>query len=215
MSDCFFLTTILLFFKFPQVPVEFFRLQAAGRLRRRWSLSAVKVFISAELEPSPLTAPDFTLAALPYLPRALPPLASAPCPSLWSCLAWLSTSPVWPAATSHPSPPCAPRLPRSHSSRRGRGAPGDGPQRLAIQNANQALCGTSHDFPPRHEPLFIYWFYCNRTLVVTLLLSGSWSATLDVAERLSVILPVIIHFFGPLDKNTLAVMCQKAKKENP
>lgn len=73
--------------------------------------AAGKVFITAELEPSPLTPADFTLAALPYLPRALPPLASAPCPSLWSCLAWLSTSPVcWPAATSLPSLPRAPPI---------------------------------------------------------------------------------------------------------
>lgn len=108
--NLFYVTATLLFLNFPQVHVEFFPLQATGRLRQRWSLSrgAVKVFITAELEPSPLTPPDFTLAALPYLPRALPPLASAPCSSLWSCLAWLSTSPVWPAATSHPSPPHAP-----------------------------------------------------------------------------------------------------------
>lgn len=108
--NLFCVTAMLFFLNFPQVHVEFFPLQATGRLRQRWSLSraAVKVFITAELEPSPLTPPDFTLAALPYLPRALPPLASAPCPSLWSCLAWLSTSPVWPAATSHPSPPHAP-----------------------------------------------------------------------------------------------------------
>ncbi|CAG10795.1 unnamed protein product [Tetraodon nigroviridis] len=32
----------------------------------------------------------------------------------------------------------------------------DGPQGRAARNANQALCGTSHEFPPRRELLFRY-----------------------------------------------------------
>ncbi|TNM92933.1 hypothetical protein fugu_018335 [Takifugu bimaculatus] len=47
------------------------------------------------------------------------------------------------------SKPAAPRTFLPHSSLLGRGAPMDGPQGRAAQNANQALCGTSHDFPPR------------------------------------------------------------------
>lgn len=41
---------------------------------------------------------------------------------------------------------CPHPLLRSHSSLLGRGAPGDGLRGPAVQNANQALGGTSHDF---------------------------------------------------------------------
>lgn len=117
-------------------------------------------------------------------PVLSPSPPSAPCLSLWSCLPWLSASPVWPSATSSPSLP--PPLPLSHSSLLGWGAPGDGPQGLAIQNANQALSGTSHDFPPRHELLFCYWFHYNQMVLVTFLLSGGRSAALTAAEGLPV-----------------------------
>lgn len=82
-----------------------------------------------------------------------------------------------------------PPLPRSHSSLVGLGALGDGLWGLAIQNANQALGGTSHDFPPRHGLLFCYWFHRNQTVPVTFLLSGGRAAALTAAEGL----PVIWH----------------------
>lgn len=153
----------------------------------RWS-SAI------ELEHSYLTPPDFTVAASSP-PMSSPPSPSAPCLSLWSCLSWLSTSPVWPSATSLPSLPLP--LPHSHSSLLGWGALGDGPRGLAIQNANQALCSTSHDFPPRHELLFCYWFHYNQTVVVTFLLSGGRSAVLNAAQGLPVIW-LFCHFIPDL-----------------
>lgn len=178
---------------FPAVTGRF--RQAEGGVSQ--DIDTVQVFITSscrrrfaiELEPSSLTLPDFTVAAssLPVPPPSSPPLPSAPCLSLWSCLPWLSTSPVWPSATSLPSLPLP--LPRSHSSLLGWGAPGDGPRGLAIQNANQALCGTSHDFPPRHELLFCYWFHYNQMVLVTFLLSGGRSAALNAAEGLPVIWP--------------------------
>lgn len=185
------------FFFFPSVFCEFHTVTGRFRQRRvelksdrihfvfitsshrifRWTWTQfphTAWFHGGSLEPS---------SSSPVLP--LPP--SAPCLSLWSCLPWLSASPVWPSATSLPSLP--PPLPRSHSSLLGWGAPGDGPRRLAIQNANQALGGTSHDFPPRHELLFCYWFHYNQTVPVTFLLSGGRSAALTAAEGLPVIWP--------------------------
>lgn len=116
----------------------------------------------------------------------IPPLRP-PCLSLLSCLPWLSASPVWPSATSLPFLPHA--LPRSHSSLLGWGARGDGPLGLAMQNANQALGGTSHDFPPRRELLFCHWFHYNRTVPVTFLPSGGRSAALTAAEGPPVMWP--------------------------
>lgn len=120
-------------------------------------------------------------------PPLPPPPPAAPCLSLWSCLPRLSTSPV-----------CLPAAPRAflpHSSLLGRGAPMDGPQGRAVQNANEALCATSHDFPPRHELLFRYWFHYNQTGPVTFLLSGGWSAALTAAQGIPDIRPSFSHSF--------------------
>lgn len=114
-----------------------------------------------------------------------PSTPTAPCPSLWSCLPRLSTSPVCLTA--------APRTFLPHSSLLGRGAPMDGPQGRAVQNANQALCGTSHDFPPRRELLFRYWFHYNQTGPVTFPPSGGGSAALTAARGIPVVWPSFIH----------------------
>lgn len=124
--------------------------------------------------------------------RSTPPPptpTAAPCLSLWSCLPRLSTSPVCLAA--------APRAFLPHSSLLGRGAPMDGPQGRAVQNANQALCGASHDFPPRRELLFRYWFHYNQTGPVTFLLSGGWSAALTAARGIPDFRPSLSHSFLP------------------
>lgn len=111
------------------------------------------------------------------------------CLSLWSCLPRLSTSPVCLAAAPHAVLP--------HSSLLGRGAPVDGPQGRPVQNANQALCGTSHDFPPRHALLFCYWFHSNQTGPVTFLLSGGWSAALTAAQAIPDIRASLSHSLLP------------------
>lgn len=147
---------------------------------RKWWIILSFVFITpsnrwrfaSELEPGYLTTVWFHSNPPPPPPHSPPP--AAPCLSLWSCLPRRSTSPVCLAA--------APRAFLPHSSLLGRGAPMDGPQGRPVQNANQPLCGTSHDFPPRRELLFRYWFHYNQTGPVTFLLSGGWSAALTAAH---------------------------------
>lgn len=113
---------------------------------RRWGFAV-------ELEPSSLALPDFTVAASspPDTSPCLPLLSTMPSFVKLSSLTFRIPRLALCSLFSAPPP-----LPRSHSSLVGLGALGDGLWGLAIQNANQALGGTSHDFPPRHGLLFCY-----------------------------------------------------------
>lgn len=146
---------------------------------RRWGFAV-------ELEPSSLALPDFTVAASspPDTSPCLPLLSTMPSFVKLSSLTFHIPRLALCSLFSAPPP-----LPCSHSSLVGLGALGDGLWGLAIQNANQALGGTSHDFPPRHGLLFCYWFHRNQTVPVTFLLSGGRAAALTAAEGL----PVIWH----------------------